>query len=73
MHKTVREETPVLAEQPVILKETKEYLVVNKPSSMPVHSCGNFRHNTLMSILEHDFGYVADKKGEIKTVHRLDR
>ena len=51
---------------------------------MPVHACGNFKFNTLQSILEHELGYRNhDKKkdpenkqglkGEIKTVHRLDR
>lgn len=84
MHHTVREETPIYDVKPAVLVETKDYVVVDKPSSMPVHACGNFKLNTLQGILENDMGYRNhDKKkdpdnkhglkGEIKTVHRLDR
>jgi len=82
VHKTVREETPILDELPAIIMDTKEYLMVNKPSSMPVHACGNFKFNTLQAILENEMLYI-DKpagdttgksfKGAVKTVHRLDR
>ncbi len=70
---------------PEILKETDDYLIVNKPSSIPVHPCGNFQFNTLQEILKNEFGYRAppekksevikdyNYKGDIKTVHRLDR
>ena len=47
LHKTVREETPVYPEVPQVIKETDEYIIVNKPSSIPVHACGNFKLNTL--------------------------
>ena len=65
-----------------MLRETEQYLIVNKPSSIPVHPCGNFRYNTVEAILQKEMGYREapenDKanpiyKGEIKTVHRLDR
>ena len=38
-----------------------------------MHACGNFRYNTLQGILENEMGFVKEDKGEIKTVHRLDR
>ena len=47
IHETVREETPVIATSPEVLLDAKEYLIVNKPSSVPVHACGNFKLNTL--------------------------
>ena len=82
VHKTVREETPIMMEPPAVIKENDQYLIVNKPSSMPVHACGNFKYNTLQGILENEMLFVDrpkdDKsdlnyKGAIKTVHRLDR
>ena len=42
---------------PTILKETEDFIIVNKPSSMPVHACGNFKYNSLLSILENEMGY----------------
>lgn len=71
-----------MMEPPAVIKENDQYLIVNKPSSMPVHACGNFKYNTLQGILENEMLFVDrpkdDKsdlnyKGAIKTVHRLDR
>jgi len=73
LHKTWREETPVYETLPDIIRETKEYMIVNKPSSLPVHACGNFRHNTLQGVLENELGFTKENGREIKTVHRLDR
>ena len=64
------------------MRETQQYLIVNKPSSIPVHACGNFKYNSVVGILEKEMGYTDapenDKqnpvyKGALKTVHRLDR
>lgn len=49
-----------------IVYNCKDYLVVHKPSLMPVHPCGRYHYNSLSKILEHD-GF-----GEIHTIHRLD-
>ena len=66
LHRTVREETPIYKDSPSVIKETNEYLIVNKPSSMPVHACGNFKYNTLQAILENELGFLdppeKDKK-----------
>ena len=82
MHKTLRQETPVIAEPVQTVRETQQYLIINKPSSIPVHACGNFKYNSVQGILEKEMGYREapenDKtnttyKGVLKTVHRLDR
>ncbi|NXI60137.1 RUSD2 protein, partial [Chloroceryle aenea] len=63
-----RHEPPVTAQPIQILVEDEEVVVVDKPSSLPVHPCGRFRHNTVIFILgkEHDLK-------ELHTIHRLDR
>ncbi|XP_053545742.1 pseudouridylate synthase RPUSD2 [Bombina bombina] len=63
-----RHEPPVTAQPLHILVENDEMVVVDKPSSLPVHPCGRFRHNTVIFILgkEHNLK-------ELHTIHRLDR
>ncbi|CAH2328977.1 RNA pseudouridylate synthase domain-containing 2 [Pelobates cultripes] len=63
-----RHEPPVTAQPLRILAEDDEMIVVDKPSSLPVHPCGRFRHNTVIFILgkEHNLK-------ELHTIHRLDR
>ena len=43
-------------------------MAVDKPPSIPVHEGGNYKHNTLIGILENEKGY----KG-LKCMHRLDK
>ncbi|XP_066133181.1 pseudouridylate synthase RPUSD2 [Saccopteryx bilineata] len=63
-----RHEPPVTAEPIRLLAENEEMVVVDKPSSIPVHPCGRFRHNTVIFILgkEHQLK-------ELHPLHRLDR
>lgn len=63
-----RHEPPVTAQAIEFLEENEEVVVVDKPSSLPVHPCGRFRHNTIIFILgkEHNLK-------ELHTIHRLDR
>ncbi|XP_048340293.1 pseudouridylate synthase RPUSD2 [Sphaerodactylus townsendi] len=63
-----RHEPPVTAQPIEFLVENEEVVVVDKPSSLPVHPCGRFRHNTVIFILgkEHNLK-------ELHTIHRLDR
>ena len=68
VHETVRHETPVTAGLPEIVHEDDEFVAFNKPSSVPVHACGNFMYNTLLKLTELELGYP-----DLKTVHRLDR
>lgn len=63
-----RHEPPVTAQPIRILAEDDEVVVVDKPSSLPVHPCGRFRHNTVIFILGKEHGLR-----ELHTLHRLDR
>lgn len=63
-----RHEPPVTAQPIRILAEDEEVVVVDKPSSLPVHPCGRFRHNTVIFILGKEHGLR-----ELHTLHRLDR
>ena len=49
------------------MKETENYLVVDKPSSMPIHPAAQYRHNSLIFILAREFDI------NYHVVHRLDR
>ena len=42
VHTTKRNETPCLAVLPKVLYENDSLVAFEKPSSMPVHACGNF-------------------------------
>ena len=68
IHATVRHETPILSIQPKVVHECDEFVAFDKPSSYPVHACGNFMYNTLLKVAEIELGYPG-----LKTVHRLDR
>ncbi|KAM4013447.1 pseudouridylate synthase RPUSD2 [Anomaloglossus baeobatrachus] len=63
-----RHEPPVTAQPLHILAETEDLVVVDKPSSLPVHPCGRFRHNTVLFILGKEHNMT-----ELHTIHRLDR
>ncbi|NXG59667.1 RUSD2 protein, partial [Hemiprocne comata] len=63
-----RHEPPVTAQPVQILVEDDEVVVVDKPSSLPVHPCGRFRHNTVIFILGKEHALK-----ELHTIHRLDR
>lgn len=49
-----------------ILQETEKVVVVDKPSTLPIHPCGGYHIQSLMSMLEPTFG-------KLYTIHRLDR
>lgn len=63
-----RHEPPVTAEPIRLLAESNDVVVIDKPSSIPVHPCGRFRHNTVIFIL----GKEHQLKG-LHPLHRLDR
>lgn len=69
LRNTVHRHEPPVTGQPIkILEETDEMVIVNKPSSLPVHPCGRFRHNTVIFILGREHNLK-----ELHTIHRLDR
>ena len=49
-----------------IIFENEFWLVVDKPCSIPVHPCGNFKYNSLIWLLK------LQLKDNIKPVNRLD-
>ncbi|XP_069773350.1 pseudouridylate synthase RPUSD2 [Narcine bancroftii] len=69
MRNTVhRHEPPVTAQPITILSQDQDMVVVDKPTSIPVHPCGRFRHNTVIFILGKEHNLT-----ELHTIHRLDR
>lgn len=63
-----RHEVPVMQRAIQIIHIDDDIVVVNKPSSIPVHPCGRYRHNTAVFILARDYGLK-----DLRTMHRLDR
>merc|ERR1712142_1279064 len=63
-----RHEIPVASTPLTVVHEDEDFVVVNKPSTIPVHPCGRFRYNTVTMILSHEMGYK-----NVRTIHRLDR
>jgi len=56
-HFSFRHEPPVYDKEIAIIFENEELLVVDKPSSMPVHEGGAYYFNSLAKILEFEKGY----------------
>ena len=67
-HTVHRHELPVTEARVKIIKEDDDWVVVDKPPSIPVHPCGRYRHNSIIFILAKEHGLKS-----IHTVHRLDR
>ena len=67
-HLTIRKENPIIYQKLDIIFEDNNFLVVDKPSSWPVHICGAYNFNTLQRILMDEYKY-----NDIKILHRLDK
>ncbi|KAI0264169.1 pseudouridine synthase [Gloeopeniophorella convolvens] len=65
-----RHEPPVTATPVKILHEDREreFIVIDKPGSIPVHATGRYFYLSLVEILQREFGYK-----KVYTVNRLDR
>ncbi|KIY51459.1 pseudouridine synthase [Fistulina hepatica ATCC 64428] len=65
-----RHEPPVTATPVKIILNDKEreFIVIDKPGSIPVHAAGRYYRNSLAEMLKHEFGYE-----KVYTVNRLDR
>ncbi|KAF9965754.1 hypothetical protein BGZ70_004172 [Mortierella alpina] len=67
-HDIHRHEPPV-ADLPVkVVRQEDGVIIVDKPSSIPVHPSGRYRHNTVLHILMQEQGYK-----DLFPVNRLDR
>jgi len=65
-------ENPVLDRGPIrVVAETGGLLVIDKPSSLPIHACGAYRFNSLIPLLRAQLAVAADVA--LRTTHRLDR
>ena len=55
-----------------IVHECESLLVVDKPSTLPIHPCGGYNFNSLFEVLS---SWRQDRfgKGKLFNVHRLDR
>ncbi|KAJ7799953.1 pseudouridine synthase [Mycena olivaceomarginata] len=64
-----RHEPPVTSTPIKILHHDveREFIVVDKPGSIPIHGTGRYFKNTLIEILQHEFGFKT------YPVNRLDR
>lgn len=67
-HSKHRHEIPVLGDPIKVVHEDEDYLVVDKPCSIPMHPCGKYRYNSLSIILAKEFRYT-----NLRTLYRLDR
>lgn len=52
----------------VVAGETDDIVAFDKPSTLPVHPCGGYYNNSLMTLLQEETSY-----GKLYTIHRLDR
>ncbi|CAB4257205.1 similar to Saccharomyces cerevisiae YDL036C PUS9 Mitochondrial tRNA:pseudouridine synthase, catalyzes the formation of pseudouridine at position 32 in mitochondrial tRNAs [Maudiozyma barnettii] len=66
-HKMHRHEPPVTSKPIGIVFENDDLLVIDKPSSIPVHPTGRFRFNTITKIIEKERGIV------VHPCNRLDK
>eukprot|EP00599_Poterioochromonas_sp_BG-1_P012954 CAMPEP_0173164294 /NCGR_PEP_ID=MMETSP1105-20130129/20480_1 /TAXON_ID=2985 /ORGANISM="Ochromonas sp., Strain BG-1" /LENGTH=558 /DNA_ID=CAMNT_0014084613 /DNA_START=154 /DNA_END=1826 /DNA_ORIENTATION=+ len=69
-HKAHRHEPMVYGEIQFV-GETESLLAVSKPASIPMHPCGNYRHNSLEMILKNE--PIVPNQPNLYIVHRLDR
>eukprot|EP00731_Ephydatia_muelleri_P026928 Em0018g1028a len=67
-HTVHRHEPPVTAQPLKIIHEGDDIVVIDKPSSIPVHPCGRYRHNTVVFLLGKEHNLF-----NLRTIHRIDR
>merc|ERR1712195_43544 len=67
-HTTQRAEPPVLGAPVRVVQQEGDLVVVDKPSSIPAHPCGQYHFNSVPYILAKE-----SQMDGLHTVHRLDR
>ena len=53
-----------------VIHESEDIVVVNKPSTLPIHPCGGYNYNSLVHILVAQDPKLKDR---LSPIHRLDR
>lgn len=66
-HRIHRHEPPVSSRPVKIVYQDEKIVAIDKPSGVPVHPTGRFRHNTVTYILKNEHGLV------VHPCNRLDR
>ena len=66
-HEMHKHEPPVIDAKIQIIYENKYFIAINKPPSIPVHPCGQYRANTITGILAKEYNI------KFYPVHRLDK
>lgn len=67
IHSVHRHESPVLNRDIAVVHADDNYLVVDKPPSIPVHPCGTYRKASLTYLL------AVQGWKDLRLVHRLDK
>ena len=70
LHRTHRHEPPIVGAISLV-GETADLIAINKPSSVPMHPCGSYHHNTVTHILAHE--PFSPGQPNLLLIHRLDR
>uniref|UniRef100_A0AC35UDF9 Pseudouridine synthase n=1 Tax=Rhabditophanes sp. KR3021 TaxID=114890 RepID=A0AC35UDF9_9BILA len=68
VHVSHRHEHPILGSKIEIIENNDDYCVVNKPPSMPVHPCGQYKVHSILGQLN-----VRENIRGLRTLYRLDR
>jgi len=63
-----RHEVPVVSDKIDIIFQDENIVVINKPASIPVYPCGQYKHNSVMYILAKEYNL-----DNLKTSYCLDR
>ncbi|CAG8534207.1 9624_t:CDS:2, partial [Diversispora eburnea] len=67
-HKIHRHEPPITDKKIKILYQENDFIVIDKPASIPIHPSGRYRHNTVLHILQKEHGFL-----NLFPLNRLDR
>lgn len=68
-HYIHRHEPPALAQLPEVVGFNENVVAVNKPPTLPVHTSGQYRKNTVQALVE----VYNPELGPLYSVHRLDK
>uniref|UniRef100_A0A914CAU0 Pseudouridine synthase n=2 Tax=Acrobeloides nanus TaxID=290746 RepID=A0A914CAU0_9BILA len=67
-HISHRHEPPIMDAPIEFIENNENLLVINKPASMPVHSCAQYKIHTVVGMLWTRYGISG-----LRLIHRLDR
>ncbi|XP_953767.1 (RNA) pseudouridylate synthase, putative [Theileria annulata] len=71
LHEAIVHEPVALNSKVPVVYEDDQYIVVSKPTSIPVYQTGTYNYNSLMEIMKREIPSCRDLK--LFTVHRIDR